>query len=224
MASPRDDDNPITMTGPEHPKSKHLSLLEVAIVLTVIAAVSLFAIPQVQSRRILVHEQRARVLMREIWAAEKEFLLANDGQTYGFLKELLGHEQRAGVHVQPRLLAASGLRPQEYAHDRDGYLFMVVLPGKSVPGVTHDDYANADFGKLGKGFIAYAWPIMAGYSGRLVYVIDESGDLRQYKNDLDPPLSGLGTRPPLNLGARKGGAFGDPPPSVRNYRLEPAVE
>jgi hypothetical protein len=212
------------MTGPETPKSRHLSLLEVAIILTIIAAGSLFAIPQVQSRRILVHEQRARTLLREIWVAEKEFLLANDGKTYGFLKELLGFEQRAGVNVLPKLLAASGLRSHDYAHDRDGYLFMVVLPGRGVAGVTHDDYANADFDKLGKGFLAYAWPIMSGYSGRLVYMIDESGELRQYKNDLDPPFSGLGARPPLNLGARKGGAFGDPPPAARDLRLEPAVE
>src|SRR5262245_23275150 len=117
MALPRDDDNPTTMTGPAHAKGRHWSLLEVAIVLVVIAAASLFAIPQVQSRRILVHEQRARALLREIWAAEKEFLLANDGKTYGFLKELLGVETRVGVRVLPRQLAASGLRTHEYAHD-----------------------------------------------------------------------------------------------------------
>jgi hypothetical protein len=212
------------MTGPEPRKRKHLNLLEVAIILTVIAAASLFAIPQVQSRRLLVHEQRARALLREIWTAEKEFLLANDGQTYGFLKELLGKDPRAGVRALPKLLAASGLRPHDYAHERDGYLFMVVLPGRGVPGVTHDDYANADFGKLGKGFLAYAWPIMSGYSGRLVYMIDETGDLRQYKNDVDPPYSGLLARPPLNLGARKGGGFGEPPPIARDLRIEPAVE
>jgi type II secretory pathway pseudopilin PulG len=212
------------MTGPEPHKSRHLSLLEVAIVLTVIAAASLFAIPQVQSRRILVHEERARALLREIHAAEKEFLLANDGATYGFLKELLGNEHRSGVHVTPKLLAASGLRASDYAHDRDGYHFMVVLPGRGVPGVTHDTYANADFEKLGSGFLAYAWPIMSGYSGRLVYVIDETGELRQHKNDLEPPFSGLAAPPPLNFGARKGGPFGEPPPIVRTAKIEPAVE
>jgi hypothetical protein len=65
---------------------------------------------------------------------------------------------------------------------------------------------------------------MSGYSGRLVYMIDETGELRQYKNDLDPPYSGLGNRPPLNLGARKGSAFGGPPPNVRDLKIEPAPE
>lgn len=58
------------MTSPEPRTSRHLSLLEVAVVLIVIAALSLFAIPQVQSRRILVHEESARELLRQIHDAE----------------------------------------------------------------------------------------------------------------------------------------------------------
>jgi competence protein ComGC len=221
MKSGEDDDNPSPMSGPEPSKRRSLNLLEIAVVLIVIAALSLFAIPRVQSRRILVHEESARSLLREIQAAEREFLLANDGSTYGFLKELLGNEHRDKVRVKPRMLAASGLRPEDYAHVRDGYLFMVVLPGRGIAGVTHDTYANADFSKIGSGFLAYAWPVMAGYSGRLVYMIDETGEMRQYRNDLDPPFSGLAAPPPLNLGAKKGGPFGSPPP-LANMKIEPA--
>ena len=211
------------MTGPKPSKRGTLNLLEVGIVLIVIAALSLFAIPQVQSRRILVHEESARSLLREIHVAEREFLLANDHATYGFLKELLGIEHRDQVRVKPRLLAASGLREAEYAHERDGYLFMVVLPGRGVAGVTHATYPDADAGKLGLGFLAYAWPVMAGHTGRLVYVIDETGDLRQCRNDLDPPYSGLSAPPPLNLGARKGGPFGNPP-RIAGVKLEPVSQ
>ena len=213
------DDNPSTMTGPKPSKRGSLNLLEVGIVLIVIAALSLFAIPQVQSRRILVHEESARSLLREIHVAESEFLLANDHSTYGFLKELLGIEHRDQVRVKPRLLAASGLQAEEYAHSRDGYLFMVVLPGRGVAGVTHETSADADVAKLGAGFLAYAWPVMAGYTGRLVYVIDQTGELRQCRNDLDPPYSGLGAPPPLNLGARKDGPFGSPP-RIAGVKLE----
>jgi type II secretory pathway pseudopilin PulG len=200
-----------------------MNLLEVGVVLIVIAALSLFAIPQVQSRRILVHEESARSLLREIHVAEHEFLLANEQSTYGFLKELLGIPHRDDVRVKPRLLAASGLSEEHYAYSRDGYLFMVVLPGRGVAGVTQDTYADADVGKLGLGFLAYAWPVMAGYTGRLVYVIDETGELRQYRNDLDPPYSGLGAPPPLNLGARKDGPFGNPP-RIAGVKLEPASQ
>jgi hypothetical protein len=211
------------MTSPAERKPRHLSLLEVAIVLIVLAALSLFAIPQVQSRRILVHEERARELLRQIHAAEREFFLANEGRTFGFLAELLGGEIRSDVRVKPRMLAASGLKSVGFAHLKDGYLFMVVLPGRGVAGVTHDNYANADFDRLNRGYLAYAWPMMAGYSGRLVYVIDETGTLRQFKNDLDPPVSGLNAPPLANLGSRKGDAFGGPPP-MRDVKFEPAPE
>src|SRR5262249_24384531 len=119
----RVDDNPTSMTSPEPRTSRHLSLLEVAVVLIVIAALSLFAIPQVQSRRILVHEGRARELLRQIHDAEQQFFLANDGKTYGFLPEILGGEVagRSEVQVKPRVLAASGLTSLGFAHLKDGY-------------------------------------------------------------------------------------------------------
>jgi hypothetical protein len=209
------------MTSPEPRKPRHLSLLEVAVVLVVIAALSLFAIPKVQSRRILVHEENARTLLRQIHEAERQFFLANEMKTFGFLAELLGGEIRSDVQVKPRMLAASGLKSQGFAHLKDGYLFMVVLPGRGgFSGVTHDNYANADFDRLNRGYYAYAWPVMAGYSGRLVYVIDETGTLRQYRNDREPPFSGIAAPPPPNLGARKGDAFGGTSSQTRDYKLE----
>jgi hypothetical protein len=212
------------MTSPEPRKSRHLSLLEVAVVLVVLASLSLFAIPQIQSRRILVHEERARAVLGQIHEAERQFFLANNQTTYGFLAELLGVEVRGDIRVKPKMLAASGLKPVEYAHMKDGYMFMVVLPGRGIAGVTHDNYANADFSKLSHGYLAYAWPVMAGYSGRLVYVIDETGLLRQYKNDRDPPFSGITAPPPANLASRRGDAFGGPPPAAREMKFEPVPE
>src|SRR5262245_16333055 len=103
------------MTSPEPRTSRHLSLLEIAVVLIVIAALSLFAIPQIQSRRILVHEGRARELLRQIRDAEQQFFLANDGRTYGFLPEIMGAEVRPDVLVKPRVLAASGLKSLGFA-------------------------------------------------------------------------------------------------------------
>jgi competence protein ComGC len=210
------------MAAPQPSKSRHFSLLEVAIVLIVLAALSLFAIPQVQSRQMLAHEEGARAMLRQIHDAERQFFLANDGRTYGFLVELLGAELRPDVRVKPKMLAATGLRSLGPSHLKDGYLFMVVLPGRGVPGVSHDNYANADYAKVHRGYLAYAWPVMAGYSGRLVYVIDETGELRQYRNDREPPVSGLGSPPAPDLGARRGDAFGGPSPAARDVRFEPA--
>jgi hypothetical protein len=220
MVSVQDDDNPSPMTGPVAKPRRQLSLLEVAIVLIVIAALSLFAIPQVQSRRMIAHELGARALLLEIYRAEREFIQANDGKTYGFLDELQGADWRAGVRTRPRTLAASGLRPDGVAWVRDGYLFLVALPGRGVAGVTKESYANANFEKLDEGFLAYAWPVMAGYSARMLYVIDQTGELREYKNDREPPFSGAQNPPPLNLGSRKGDAFGGPPPIARDLKLD----
>lgn len=208
------------MTGPVQGKRRHLSLLEVAILLIVIATFSLFAIPQVQGRRILVHEERARALLLEIHVAEREFLLANEEKTFGFLDELLGADWRKGVRTRPKMLAASGIEVKEGTYLRDGYLFIVALPGRGVAGVTKDNYANADFDKLRSGYLAYAWPVLAGYSGRFLYVIDQTGELRQCRNDRDPPFSGVAFPPPLNLGSRKGDAFGGPPPLAHDLKFE----
>jgi hypothetical protein len=215
-------DNALEETNPETPKRRHLSLLEVAIVLMVLASFSLFAIPKIQTRRILAHEENARNVLREIHEAQRQFLRANDGETFGFLGELLGAEIRAGVRVKPKMLGASGLKAAGYAHVEDGYLFTVVLPGRGVAGVTHDDYANAAFDKLSHGYLAYAWPVMAGYSGRTVFVMDQTGELRQYRNDREPPYSGVESPPPFNFGSRPGDAFGGPPPSLKDRKLEPA--
>jgi hypothetical protein len=211
------------MASPEAHKTRHFSLLEVAIVLIVLAAFSLFAIPHFQSRKMLAHEDSARTLLRQIHEAQTQFKLANEGRTYGFLTELLGVELRADVRVKPKMLAATGLKPMGTAYLKDGYLFALYLPGRGVPGVSHDDYANADHARLGAGFLAYAWPVMAGYSGRHVYVIDHEGTLRQYRNDRDPPFSTLYAPPPPNLAARKGDAFGGPPPGFEDVKFEPVI-
>src|SRR5204862_5313469 len=96
----------------------------------------------------------------------------------------------------------------------------VALPGRGVSGVTKESYANADFEKLDEGYLAYAWPVMAGYSARMVYVIDQTGELREYKNDRDPPFSGSSNPPPWNLGSRKGDPFGGPPPIAHDLKFD----
>jgi hypothetical protein len=206
-------------------KRRSLSLLEVATVLMVLASLSLFAIPRIQSRRILSNEAHARDLLLQIHEAEHQFFLANDGESFGFLGELLGNEIRRGVRVKPRMLGASGLQPLEgsAAHTKDGYCFVVALPGRGVPGVTHQSFANAASEKLGEGYLAYAWPVMAGYSGRAVYVIDQTGELRQYRNERDPQFSGIEAPPPLNFGSRPGDPFGGPPPIAKERKLEPVA-
>jgi len=196
-----------------------MSLLEIAIVLIVIATLSLFAIPMVQSSRMLKHEEGARALLREIHDAEREFFLANEGKTYGFLDELQGADWRNGVRARPKALAASGLRAEGPAWIKDGYLFVVALPGRGVAGVTKENYANADFEKLSRGYLAYAWPITAGYSGRSVYAIDQTGELREYKNDREPPFQGANA-PPLNVASRKGDPFGGPPPITKDVKFD----
>lgn len=209
------------MSGLPRFRPRGLSLLEVTIILMVVAAASMFAIPRIQSSRIVANETNAREVLREIQAAERQFLAQNDGKTYGVLTELLGAVDLRPVQTKPRALVRPGLRSQGPAFSERGYLFSVFLPGHGTAGVAEANLANLDLGRMSKGFIAYAWPVMHGYSGRTVYAIDAAGELRQFRNDRDPPFSGLGDPPPANLAAVSGDAFGGPSAELRDVHFEP---
>ncbi len=209
------------MTSSRFTRPRGLTLLEVAIILTVIAASSMFAIPRIQSTRIVANEMNARAVLLEIQAAERTFLSQNNGETYGVLNELLGDGRRVRVVTAPRAMARASLKPQGAAFFEKGYHFTVYLPGAGLPGVNFDGLANLDLTRMNKDFIAYAWPIVYGYSGRNVYAINSTGELRQYRNDRDPPFAGLAEAPPANLAATSGDAFGGPPAAIRDVRFEP---
>ncbi len=212
------------MSGLPRFRPRGLSLLEVAIILMVVAAASMFAIPRIQSSRIVANETNAREVLREIQAAERQFLAQNAGKTYGVLAELLGAVELRPVQSKPRTLVRPGLRSQGPAFSEKGYLFTVFLPGHGVRGLTgvaEVNLANLDLGRMNQGFLAYAWPVMHGYSGRTVYAIDATGELRQYRNDRDPPFSGLGDPPPANLAAVSGDPFGGPSAELRDVHFDP---
>jgi type II secretory pathway pseudopilin PulG len=211
------------MTRP-HPERRRradrgATLVEAAIVLMIIAAASLFAVPWFQSSQIRANESEARRQLRELAAAEERFLDQNGGRTYGLLHELLGEASRRDVVVEPPALAAPGLKRLDLMAQKKGYLFCLYLPSEA--GST-PYRRRLDTERAGAAFVAYAWPVNAGYSGRLVYVVDESGVVRQWANERGRELQGFDHPPSDNFAPHPKKAFGDPPPNMRSATWEPA--
>lgn len=202
------------MPNPRDPRS--ISVVEIAIVLAIMATLSLFAIPAFQSRRILENEGSARRTLRDIVAAQRTFAAGHSGTTYGFLSELLGEGPlRRGVSVRPKALMAAGMKPQPPYYGKDGYLFAVYLPGRGSTSVSHDSWSNLASESAGKDFLAVAWPVNAGYSGQSVYVVDAAGRMMEFRNQHATPWSGFHNPPPPCLLEDKERLFGVRPLYVR---------
>lgn len=204
---------------------RSLSVVEIAIALAVLATLSLFAIPAFQSRRILENEASARRTLRDIVAAQRTFSASHSGTTYGFLSELLGEGPiRKGVSVRPKALMAAGMKQHAPYHARDGYLFVVWLPGRGPSAVNEESWSNLASEMAGTDFVAIAWPINTGYSGQSAFVADSTGVVIEYRNQQTSAWSGFDRIPPGALYESKERVFGPRSTLVRSLKSNPASE
>jgi prepilin-type N-terminal cleavage/methylation domain-containing protein len=200
-------------------RDRGITLVEVAVVLMVIAVASLFAVPYLQSARILANEEDAARVLRAVADSQKEFRRRNGDRTYGLLPELMGEPLRRGIVAETRLLNFPGLKRVDAAFVQyKGYQFAVYLP--TAKGGTWMS-RGVDSRKAAQSFIAYGWPVNLGYSGRMIFAIDETGQLRRHADERGREVRGEGFPPAPNFAPHASDAFGPPPPEQRAAIWEP---
>jgi hypothetical protein len=194
-----------------------VTLVDAAVVLALIAVASLFAVPYLQSGRILTNETEAVRVLRSLDDAQRAFLARTEGRTYGLMTELLGEMTRRNVPVEPPLFREAGLRRSESFVQHNGYVFGVYLPTER--GGTWGP-RGVDSRRAGAHFVAYAWPVNMGYSGRMVFVLDETGTIRRFQDDRTREVRGDAFPPPPNYAPHPREAFGPTAPELRNAAWE----
>lgn len=174
-----------------------LTLPEIAVVLFLMAAIAIVAVPQFLSGRILSNEENAVKFLRRILAAEQEFLERAEGKSYGFLSELVGEgERRKAWRDAAPLLELPAESWKHGVLTIGGYHFVLFLADKRQRPLARaeerDDEAAPRF------FVLYSWPVAYGASGRQVYAATNSGEVWSYQN-VNSPYSGLRSVPPAAL-------------------------
>ncbi len=159
---------------------RSFSILECFILLALVSAAATVAIPRWASDRIVTNEQRAAVMLREIAAAQAAFHLRNG--TYGLLEDLTGDPSSRGLKVDPACLEAP--TPWLGAAEFNGYLFSVYLPTKQGHGALSHVEVDPEAGA--KAWVAYAWPVHYGITGRRVLVVTPAGEVFAYENAVMP--------------------------------------
>lgn len=187
-------------------------VLEAVIVIFLAIAGALFHIPRGESRALLANENGAAEVLRMLGRAETRFRgqMPQDGVRYAFLSELFGESTRwlGGTYIDEELSRRFSTRnvTGEILED-GGYRFVIYLiDAKNQP------IAIPDAGRPVDGFwIAYAWPVSYGVTGRRVFVADSRGIVRSWDNRLR--TYGGDTMPPAGLA---------PSPEGESYPIESA--
>lgn len=199
-----------------------ITLVEVAVVLMVIAVASLFAVPYFQSARILGNEEEALRVLRAVSAAQSAFHQKNDGATYALLPELVGETLRRGVTADVRLLSLPGLKRIDASFlQYRGYQFGVYLP--TAKGGTWLA-RGVDSRKAASSYVAYAWPVNHGYSGRMIFAVDETGVIRRCADERPTEVRGETYAPGPAFAPHPKEAFGPTPPEQRSAIWEPVKD
>ncbi len=199
-----------------------ITLVEVAVILMVIAVASLFAVPYFQSARILGNETEALRVLRAIGTAEAAFHQKNGGATYALLPELMGEQLRRGIAADQRLLNLPGLKRIDATFVQyRGYQFGVYLP--SAKGGTWLA-RGVDSRKAAVSYIAYAWPVNLGYSGRMIFTVDETGVVRRHADERGLEVRGESYAPGPAFAPHPKEAFGPTPPEQRSAVWEPVPD
>jgi hypothetical protein len=164
-----------------------------------VAALPSVVLPMMLSSRIQANEKAAVAALREIGAAQSDVrakaLVDVDGDGHGefaTLGELTGRTAlRNGRNALDPPPLASAFAPDAHGFaTRGGYLFRVDLP--TLPGSRTGAVAT-DASE--QHFVAYAWPLDAGTTGRAAFVIDEKGSVYFTKNEDDHRYSGADHAP-----------------------------
>jgi type II secretory pathway pseudopilin PulG len=206
MRSPNPD------RSPPRARESGVTLVEAVATLFVIAAVSLFATPYFQSRRMVANEAEAARVMRSIAEAQRAFFEASGETSYALLPELLGDSIRKGMKLDPRRLLDANVRRTDSFAQSKGYRFVVYLKG--VRGGTWSP-RGVDPEAAKTGYVAYGWPVNPGYSGREIFVVDETGDVRRTADDRPLGVSGESPPPPADFAPHPKNLFGPKPPDNR---------
>lgn len=172
-------------------RSYGFTIIEIIIVITIIASLTAIVVPSYFSYKIHTNESAALTHIRNIGIAQNEMRaradVDQDGDGYGEYA-LLGE---LGGSVNIRSLASKrynmlSIMPpvagKSYG-EADGYCFRVYLPvptGSSVVtdnGVTDPTSVTANASLQENRYRVYAWPKVAGSTGKLVFMLDEKNAL-----------------------------------------------
>jgi competence protein ComGC len=178
-------------------RERGFTLVELILVLTGIALVTVVAVPALLTSRLAANETAAVATLREIAIAEAQFKAApqvdldRDGRgEFGFLKELSAATGVRRSANGPRVggCAAPAPLPARYravnSHGelaRSGYLFRVFLPGRRGVGVGEQelfpvhDAVDADLAAT--TWCCYAWPVRHATSGDRTFLVHAGGDV-----------------------------------------------
>jgi hypothetical protein len=174
--------------------------LIVFLVACLAAAAVLLAAPAGASERIRRGEQEATAVLLSIAAAQDALTAEAESrpeETFGFMPQILPAlpgPVRASF-VRPLSELADAGAPQAGVYVHGGYCFILYLADRlGQPALEPQP------GGVKPGFwIAYAWPLEYGVTGRRLFVLDSAGVLRYWDNDLGR-YSGAGVAPSAALG------------------------
>ncbi len=153
------------------------------------AVVASIALPKLMSERVESNERAAVKVLKDVAHAEatcrdKRWIdLDRDGRgEFATLEELGGHAPLRGgaAMIDPPLLAQSFERWSSGASVLSGYVFRVDLEGrdgKALSRVESSPSNAIDSDHSEKNFVAFAWPVDYGTSGRKVFALDASGGI-----------------------------------------------
>ncbi|MBL8695328.1 MAG: hypothetical protein JNJ88_14635 [Planctomycetes bacterium] len=145
------------------------------------------ALPSLLSVRIESNEQAAIARLRAIAKSQLRFrenrVIDADGDgvgEFGFFGELTGAHMLRGqsMALEPPLLEPDAKPMTAGTSMRSGYLFRIDLPaenGSMTAGPPSKEEVSISGAE--KRFVAYAWPVDFGTSGRRVFFVDENGEV-----------------------------------------------
>ncbi len=175
-------------------KTGGFTLMELLIVISIIAIVAAVAVPNLLSAKISANESAAISLLRNLASVQvqignRQFIdVDTDGHgEFGFFGELSGGvppRNNGANALLPPLLAGSFQQVNNGVITRQGYHFVIYLPGANGVGLLENagNYGAVDTDLAETVWCAYAWPSDFTTSGRNAYFINQVGEILRTDN------------------------------------------
>ena len=196
-----------------------ISFLECIIALALIAGAATVVIPRWTKEKITTNESAAVTHLSSIVDAQRRF--HERCGAFALLQELTGDRTSRELDTLPALLDLP--RPSHGVSEVDGYLFTVYLPSAEGHGALSARDVNPTLAR--RSWIAYAWPLHYGITGRRVFVVNSDGQVFAEEN-AGTPLAGLKRVPFASLAwttLRADTPFQEPVSWVKQVRWEPVA-